>query len=798
MQGLTNNKREVGVLCLLLAGLAITMFGITEIELVSPWSGTGLRDLGIVVFLIFVLSVSLPSKWLFGVLAWVWCVYIFSMAGVQTLVAPFVVSLAGFYFGSRLCLFINRQVDDKRLPSVSVQLAVGLALITLVFQMIVRLPVNYSSVYWSVLSVPAILAVKELVSRVDIAIFESLKVTGYQERFAFFLFLVGLTLHIIVATKPEIGHDGLAYRLWMPTTISAMHIWPYDVSNGVNVFTPNGAETMFSIGYMLGGEIAARFLNLVPLLVVLALLYESVSAGSRSKKVMFLSVFLSTPLLGLESGNLFGELYWMLYLFASLLVAVNERLAFETRWLLVSILVAAALVTKVLTVFVLPVLFLVLIWQWGSQRRRVQFASWLILVFISPLACFPYITSYYYTGNPVFPFFNDLFKSPHFWSEQAFTNEIYSQSLDWLRLLYNLNFDAGKFLEATPGAFGFQWLLIVPLLFTSRKNLSASSIIFGCFAIALFLGVFSNQAYLRYIIPVLPIIVLLVSRATSDWNWHVLKGFFFALMVAVTSLNFFYFASSGWSHKQLFAFDFYEYERQHAPEKLFADYLSVKEPDASVLMIGRFYGAGFTGIVRGDNWYFYDTANQTRGLEFDLLEFLKSKGHKYVVTSRTELSERAALKVQIERDLDVEWSIGGHVLYVLPERSRFQTELLQNPDLKDQIEPWLGADFEFESGNVTVEGAGLLYQSVKLSSVREHKLTYTVSCIANTDIRLQVNWFDEDHAFVATSIKVQSCSGERLTFGQEVEPPLGAFTAIVYAQSHDDKPIVFHRVSLLE
>jgi hypothetical protein len=623
-------------------------------------------------------------------------------------------------------------------------------------------------------------------------------VTGYQERIAFFLFLVGLTLHIIVATKPEIAHDGMAYRLWMPTTISAMHIWPYDVSNGVNVFTPNGAETMFSIGYMLGGEIAARFLNLVPLLVVLALLCGAVFAGSRSEKVMFLAVFLSTPLLGLETGNLFGELYWMLYLFSSLLVAVHERLTFETRWLLVSILVAAALVTKVLTVFILPVLFLVLIWQWGFQRQRVQFASWLILVSLVPLACFPYITSYYYTGNPVFPFFNDVFKSPYFWSEAAFTNEIYSGSFDWFRLLYNLNFDAGKYLEATPGAFGFQWLLIVPLLLTSRKNLAASSIIFGCFAAALFMGVFSNQAYLRYIIPVLPIIVLLVSIATSDWSWRVLKGFFFVLMVAVSSLNFFYFASSGWSHRELFAFDFYEYKRQHAPEKLFADYLSVKEPRASVLMIGRFYGAGYTGIVRGDNWYFHDTANQTRGLEFELLEFLESKGHKYVVTSRTELSQRTALKVQIERDLDVEWSIGDHVLYVLPERSRFQTELLQNADLKDQIAPWLGVNFQFESGNVAVEGSGLLYQSVKLNSDRVHKLTYTVSCSTNTDLRLQVNWHDIDNKFLATSIKVQSCLGERLSYGQEVEPPGGAFSGVIYAQSHDDNPVRFHRISLSE
>ena len=723
---LGDSKRELAVLFWLIMGLVLTLIGLGNIGLVSPWRGNSLRDLSFIVVFFFVLVASLPAKWVIAFTLWGWAVYILALAGTQALVAPLVVALASFYVGSQFFRFINQQSSLESSPTVPIQLSVGLALILLVFQLLVRLPINYSFVYWVVFSIPAIIAAKNLLPKFGSISNQDLGPFGYQERFVSSLFLIGITLHLIFALKPEIGHDGMAYRLWMPVTVSAQHVWSFDVANGINAFASNGAETMFTIGYMLGGEIAARVVNLIPFLVVLSLLYESMSTKSWSNKIMFLAVFVSTPLLGLESGNLFQELYWMLFLFAGALLAVNERIKFEVRWLAVTVLIAAGLVTKVMTVFVIPVLFALLLFQWISQSQRVRVRSWVLLGFILPLGCFPYLASYFHTGNPVFPFFNDVFKSPFFWSEEAFNNENYSQSLDWFRLLYSLNFESGKYLEARPGAFGFQWLLILPLLLTSKKAFSRSSIVFSFLCLSLFLGVFLNQAYLRYIIPILPIIVLLVSRATFDWSWKPLRSFFFALMVCVTMLNFFFFTSAGWNHSELFAFDFNEYKRRHAPEKLFWDYLSVKDPDASVLMIGRFYGAGASGSVSGDNWYFYENFLKTRSADFSLVGFMKNNGYEYLVTSFTEIGRRPTLKGQIDRDLDVEWALDDYVLYVLPERSRFQTEVLGNPDFQEQLAPWRGEGFQFENGSVLVEGSGLLYQAVELSSVDAHKLMYVV------------------------------------------------------------------------
>src|SRR5207302_4271389 len=77
------------------------------------------------------------------------------------------------------------------------------------------------------------------------------------------------------------------------------------------------------------------------------------------------------------------------------------------------------------------------------------------------IACFPYGYAWVKTGNPLFPFYNDFFKSPFFPAASL-------ADLRWMghmdsTFLYDITFASGRFLEADAGALGLSVIVLVPL-----------------------------------------------------------------------------------------------------------------------------------------------------------------------------------------------------------------------------------------------------------------------------------------------------------------------------------------------
>ena len=111
---------------------------------------------------------------------------------------------------------------------------------------------------------------------------------------------------------------------------------------------------------------------------------------------------------------------------------------------------------------------------------------------------------------------NALFRSPLYDIEASFNNPLYNAPLrPWSP--YELVWSSGRFIEGSDGAAGFHWLLLFPVIllaFTRRRPLAQ----WLCLALAaiVFVGVYSQQSYLRYLLPVFALVAVLGGWALAE------------------------------------------------------------------------------------------------------------------------------------------------------------------------------------------------------------------------------------------------------------------------------------------
>jgi hypothetical protein len=113
----------------------------------------------------------------------------------------------------------------------------------------------------------------------------------------------------------------------------------------------------------------------------------------------------------------------------------------------------------------------------------------------------PYLYAYAATGNPLFPYFNEVFRSPHY----------HGRLVDerWMghgrpSLLYDMTFHSSVFGELYDGAFGFHHLLLLPpglVIALLRWPRPARAVLAATVALATLLVL--GMQYIRYLYPLL-------------------------------------------------------------------------------------------------------------------------------------------------------------------------------------------------------------------------------------------------------------------------------------------------------
>jgi len=483
---------------------------------------------------------------------------------------------------------------------------------------------------------------------------------------------------MLQAALPERYADALAVHLYVGSYSAAHGQWAYDPALNAYSLMPLGADFLFAGLYLLGGEPAAKLINYAIFLIILSLIYGTTSAkfGGFAGTIAAL-LYASLPLTLIETTSVFIEnpLTMWITTGACILFQRGRQLSFRAA---VSILIvlAAATLSKVHGGIAACMLGVLMAGFYLSQKRSlVEYLGLIVLtVLIGGIALSPYIQAYRIAGNPFFPFYNDIFKSP-FYAIVRFVDERWIGNFNF-DLLYQATFHSSKFLEAYDGALGFSLMaFLVPALAAVVMHRSGLKLL-GLVLVAFVVTIGWNMQYLRYFYPILPVAFLLIGFVSAIYLSRPRAYVAFNVAVAaVLCLNVSRLGTGGWILNDydfgvLFSVkDARQFEQAAVPEKtLFRIVNQLQGPDARILLSGVNAAAPLEGTALYTGWYskdYRDLGGRVATVA-DIEAYLRRVNPTYIV-HRSPSAPADGFHAQLDANIDrfgrQVATIGGVSLY---------------------------------------------------------------------------------------------------------------------------------------
>ncbi len=326
-----------------------------------------------------------------------------------------------------------------------------------------------------------------------------------------------VVLNLVWAVAPEVQFDAINYHLAVPR-IYLDNAGFIDLPYFFQSYLFRLVEMLFAIGLGLHDEVVAKLISFgLGLIAACGVFTLGKLIFDTRTGCWAAAFFYTTPVVSWLSGTTYIDHAVAVFLTAGIIAFFRWRNARERMgWIYTSALLAGAAVgTKLTAVYGLPVLFGFLIlslWR-GSAGRMVKTSAMYAVLFLVVILPW-YGLTYYWTGNPVFPLLNGVFKSPLWDTESRLSNSgnfgIGSSPSSLLRLPFRLTFDSMRFGESSPsGSAGVALLLAFPfsvgLLLAGTRN---TGLLLITSFIYLLLWAYSFQ-YVRYYVPILPVISIL-------------------------------------------------------------------------------------------------------------------------------------------------------------------------------------------------------------------------------------------------------------------------------------------------
>lgn len=820
-------KKTTAILTLfsLLAGVMLTIWGLAHLQWPQalPWSDMGaliryLRLLFVCAALVFVGSWwSKKSALLVGAAV---AVGVALLAGaLWPLFVTLWFAIASALLGRSIFAVLRiRTEEDNWLIS----FLVGAGVYGTAIGLFAYFPVSYSGVYGLALALPLILgrrvAVEEsrsFFARINKNNLVEFRVTKLEVAIA-----VVALVYFVVALMPEVGFDSLAMHLFIPSHLALRHQWGFDASTYVWAVMPMLGDWIFSIGYMLAGETAARLIN-VGFIFILGWLVRDIvlwAGGSAVGARWAVLIFLSTPLTFMEGSSLFIESVWASFVVAGTLIVLRSSAASgnpKNELPVAGLLLGCALAAKAVTFTILPVLLLVLIWRYRSWYKTagLPFLALGLCLFLV-IGSIPYVTAWRLTGNPVFPFFNHIFKSVYYPTGVSdFSAAVFGKGLTW-DFLYKATFHSGKYLEATAGASGFQWLLLfLPAsvaIFADRQRRCIALLFVGIVSIAL---AFHSTSYLRYVFPAWVILAAVIGVTLDKvFSRHViLKKFWHVVAVAAIGLNLLFFSSGSFyrdfalksvadaSSREL-------YLSERLPIRSAVELINrLNIGRAPVAVFGNPLTAGLSGDALYPNWYNFAFQGEIASIhtEQDIANILLKRGVNFIILDSNwngvgGVSGPEARDL-IEKVTEKLAEYGSISIRKVKTDYRFKTELLINPDFTS-IKGWglaPEAKYDPDTGIILASVSSTAFQGVAVSPGGRYLNVVVARCAKEPTLgRVQINWLDIKGQFVSTDIKTFECSSTWDEHAMEVTAPPTAVNAVVYVAGQSVIPLEFKSNSL--
>ena len=199
------------------------------------------------------------------------------------------------------------------------------------------------------------------------------------------------------------------------------------------------------------------------------------------------------------------------------------------------------------------------------------------------------------------------------------------------------------------------------------------------------------------------------------------------------------------------------------------------------------------------SWYNYRFQQRVTAAKTsdDLGEVLARERVRYLLLSESWQNESLRQRI---RDTSVEIRrIGNISIRQLPDRYRYQHELLSNPSLQHGKDWQASGAVQFQpDAGATVTVAANLTQRVPVVPGHGYQLSATVRSVQDQsggNARLQLAWLNQHGEQLSPEIQVIPCLPEAHVHSVELIAPRGACTALIRVAGHGSEPVIFDSIS---
>jgi hypothetical protein len=764
--------------------------------------------------LVAMLCYLVGPRWCVGALSAALLLWVAAVAGVGALLAALLFGVSSLALGATV---LGTACAGRRTPLTTALLSVatGLALYSGAINYASHVPINRPIVYIGAFAASAILARRQL-AFYGAALRQWLAAGGQTfgalDYCALSLLLYVLALQSVFSALPEQYHDALAVHLVVALKMAQVGWWETDPAHFIGSVAPQGANWLFSAGAILAGEGGAKIVNFGLALVLTGLVF--VLTGShrpRAIRLLAAALFASMPLTFIVTASLFAENALALFCtsMTALLILSRRDLRRRDAVAIGSLMGAAALVKLQGVLFLVPFGLVLLLRLCAARDLRWAFARAALIAVPSLLIGLePYLHAYLQTGNPVFPLFNSIFKSPLFDASANFA-DMWSGKLTW-DLPFRWTFQSSGFIEGGNGVIGFALIAFLPagilsaLLHRDKRMLTAVGIVVGYLALLV-----SQTQYIRYAYYALPVLtaacvgglgILATNRGRTAAAVAVLGVFVLGALACMPT--------GGWILRWFDVDVLLAPDRQRGwiearvPQRALVDVVNAHaDAGAVVLVIGQPVAAGLRGKAHYLNWYNPEMGRDlatARTLD-DLGRVFGRHGLTHVIANPSATAASELILAYLQQRARFIAEKGGAALYELDYPSHVGQELLANGDFRDGFKAWdhsgnasLAAD-----GRPLIGPSSQLAQAVPISAGDVLVLAARTLCgVRHSEMQLQVNWLGEGSAMVRTDIKPLACHrpGTHVASDRYMAPP-GSKEAFVYLKSVGGEPVFVEEVS---
>ena len=730
--------------------------------------------------------------------------------GILSSLATIYFIVSSYLFG-RLALQLVSN-DDLSRTFFDRALLVGIALYICVFSVLIHYPLNSQAFYLFILSTPFfVISNKRFSKKIFSTLYKELKTSSNRlQRTPFWsVAIIVLAVGYIFRFSffPSISYDDNVLHLRMWAELTKFHQYSFNIENQIWSVAPFALDLLHSIISIASNSDARGALNLAITALLLRALWSisSVLLKEHLDRTIALLLFCSTPILATLLTSLQTELILAFFITSGVKILLENKVA-DPNSKSLALLAAASLcaatklpgmVLGIMLLFAYAPLLLRERIHFKATRYHYQIAIYAFLVLaLTFSAVQSYIFSWFVSGNPLFPLYNEIFKSPYY-AIQNFADPLYQKGFT-LQSFWSLFYNTSSYYESRDFVAGFQYLYLLPIglitLLASKTTSKSIKIALIIPTLGFGLVMFSASQYWRYLFPILPLASVIIAYLLSKSNttpgsvtggaWITRLIFLFFIVT-----NVYFLPGVAWYFFTPTQVVFTKTGKNNvtelvAPSKAITNYLNINTNNPTVLFDpNASYGATLLGKPVYTNWY---SPKQTREYESiktksDAASLMEQRHIDYVVWN-------SALANQVNRNAILEFlttngqpihQVGPLILYKLSKEEVHYSPIY---NLQDQV---ASTSNETKAHLLKASATPKVISTIKVDSARSAKYNVEFECSnTNGSFIAQVNW-----NLPPVYYKLIPCVQGRVSFTETLPIPEGATTGDVYITARDRESV---------